>query len=218
MECHQAQQLFPASLSGELSDQSVVALREHCEACERCRAELNALSQTWTLLGRWPDAEPAPEIGTHLRRQIRRMALRESTLTVRGWTPAVLAGVIGVALSLGLSLLVPYSLLVSLCRQVFQVSDPHGAPYLVAGIIYGAPLALGALIALTRPAAWGFLRSLQATLLFLLILAPYAIVQCREFPPALQLAFLSGMGVGALLGAAGGVWLGRHRPFAQPQT
>lgn len=218
MECHQARQLFPASFSEELGDHDLAALREHCEACESCRAELNALSQTWRLLGRWSDAEAAPAIRTRLLRQVHRMALRESILTVRGWTPAVMAGVIGVALSLGLSLLVPYSLLVSLCRQAFQVSDPHGAPYLVAGMIYGAPLAFGALIALRRPAVWGFLRSLEATVLFLLILAPYVIAQCREFPPAFQVAFLSGMGIGALLGSGSGVWLGRHFPFAHTQT
>lgn len=217
MECHQARQLFSAFVSGELGD-DLAALREHCGACEGCRAELNALSQTWTLLGRWPDAEPAPEIGTRLRRQVRRLAFRDSILTVRGWTPAVLAGVIGVALSLALSLLVPYSILVSFCQQVFQVSDPHGAPYLLAGMIYGAPLALGTLIALKRPAAWGFLRSLEAAILFLLILAPYAIAQCREFPPALQVAFVTGMGMGALLGSVSGVWLGRHLPFGQSQT
>lgn len=217
MECQQARQLLVASLSGELGDHDLAALGEHTEACGDCRAELNALNQTWVLLGRWHDAEPSPAIRTRLVRRVRRLALRESLLTVRGWTPAVLAGVIGVALSLGLSLLVPYSLLISLCQQVFQVSD-HTGLHLMAGMIYGAPLAFGVLIALRHSVAWGFIRGLEATLLFLLILAPYAIVQCREFPPALQVAFLSGMGVGALLGSMSGVWLGRRFPFAQPQT
>jgi hypothetical protein len=127
-----------------------------------------------------------------------------------------MAGVIGVALSLGLSLLVPYSLLVSACQRVFQLPEPNLASYVMAGTIYGLPLALGALVALRRLA--GFLRSLEAAVLFFLILAPYAIVECREVPPALQGAFLSGMGVGALLGSAGGVWLGRRFGYLQPQT
>jgi len=214
MECQQVRELFLASLSGEPGDHDF-AVREHCDSCEGCRAEVDSLRQTWALLGRWPDAEPLPAIGTHLVRRVRWLALRESLVTVRGWTPAVMAGVIGVALSLGLSLLVPYSLLVSLSQQVFQVSD-HTGPYLMAGMIYGVPLAFGALIALRRPVFLGFLRSLEAAVLFLLILAPYVIAQCREFPPALQIAFLSGMGGGALLGSASGTWLGRHFPSAQP--
>lgn len=215
MECQQARELFLASLTREPGDYAP-AVREHCEACEGCRAELNALSQTWTLLGRWPDAEPSPAIRTRLVRRVRWLALSESLLTVKGWTPAVLAGVIGVALSLGLSLLVPYHLLISLCQQAFQLSD-RGAPYLMAGMIYGAPLAFGTLIALRHPLAWGFVRGLEATVLFLLILTPYAIAQCREFPPALQISFVTGMGIGALLGSVSGVWLGRRLPFAQPR-
>lgn len=217
MECQQARELFLASLSGEPGDHDS-AVREHSEACESCRAELNALRQTWALLGHWPDAEPTPAIRTRLVRRVRRLALSESLLTVKGWTPAVLAGVIGVAVSFGLSLLVPYHLLVSLCRQAFQLTDPHAGPYLIAGMIYGAPLAFGALVALRRPLAWGFVRGLEATFLFLLILAPYAIAQCQEFPPALQISFVTGIGIGALLGSLTGVWLGRHFSFAQPQT
>lgn len=218
MECQQARQLLVASLSGELGDHDLAVLREHCEACEGCRAELGALRQTWARLGDWPDNEPALEIGTRLVRRVRWLALRESLLTVRGWTPAVLAGVIGGSVSLGLSLLVPYSLLVSVCQRVFPLAEPTLAPYVMAGTIYGLPLALGAVVALRRPAVWGFLRSLEAAVVFFLILAPYAIAQCREFPPALQVAFLSGMAVGALLGSLSGVWLGRRFPFAQPQT
>jgi hypothetical protein len=216
MECQQARQFLVASLSDDLADRDLAALREHSDACEGCRAELSALRQTWGLLGHWPDAEPAPVVGKRLVRRFRWITFSDSILTARGWTPAVIAGAIGVSLSLGLSLLVPYSVLVSLCQQAFQASD-HAGPYLMAGVIYGAPLAFGALIALGRPAAWGFVRSLEATILFLLILTPYVIAQCREFPASLQVAFISGMGIGALFGSGGGAWLRRQLPFARPE-
>lgn len=217
MECHEVRDRLLALLL-ERHRRPPEPLAQHLEGCEGCRAALEDLGRTWVLLAQWPDVEPSPALGTRLVRRVRWLALRESLLTVRGWTPAVMAGVIGVAVSLGLSLLVPYSLLVSLCQRLFQSPEPNLASYVMAGTMYGLPLALGALVALRRPAVWGFLGSLEAAVLFFLILAPYAIVQCREFPPAFQVAFLSGMGVGALLGSAGGVWLGRRFGYPQPQT
>jgi len=153
-------------------------------------------------------------------RRVRRQLLRESVLTVSGWTPAVLAAVIGVGLSLGLSFLIPYSFLVSVCRQALQVSDPHAAPYLLAGMAYGVPLALGVWIFRRRVLSGALISSLEASLLFLVILAPYVIAQCREFPPALQVAFVSGLWGGALVSSLAGLGLARLVPFGkiQPYT
>lgn len=217
MKCHLARELFLASLSREPGDYASRS-GSTTRSAWSVGPSSGPCARRGGLFGRWPDAEPAPGIRARLVRQVRWLALRESLLTARGWTPAVLAGVIGVALSLGLSLLLPYPLLIFLCQQAFQVSDPHAGPYLIAGMVYGAPLAFGALVALRRPVTWGLIRGLEATVLFLLILAPYAIVQCREFPPALQVEFLSGMGIGALLGSVGGVWLGHQLPFSQRRT
>jgi len=217
MECEEVRDRL-AELLLEGNQRPPQPLARHLEGCQGCRAALEELTRTWALLGASTDVEPSPAVRTRLVRRVRSLALRESLLTVRGWTPAVLAGVIGVALSLGLSLLVPYSLLVSVCQRVFQLPEPELASYMMAGMIYGLPLALGALVALRRLEVWGFLRSLEAAVLFFLILAPYAIVQCREFPPVLQAAFLAGMAIGALVGSGCGVWLGRRSGYVQPQT
>jgi predicted anti-sigma-YlaC factor YlaD len=189
------------------------AVARHLEGCEGCREEVDALSRTWTLLGQWPESTPGEEVRSRLLRRIRRQLLRESVLTVSGWVPAVLASVIGVGLSLALSLLVPYSSLVSLCREALQLSDPHAAPYLLGGMAYGLPLALGVWIFRRRALRGALIGSLEASFLFLVILAPYVIAQCREFPPALQVAFVSGLGGGAVVASLAGLWLARLAPL-----
>lgn len=178
----------------------------HLETCADCRAELEALRGTWALLDRWPGAAPPPAaVRTRVLREVRRRALRESVLTLRGWAAAAQAALIGIAASLVLSLLVPYPLLVAWCRQALQGSDVDALPYLVAGAAYGIPVALGVWL-LRRGTA---VRAVEASVLFLGILAPYVIIQCREFAPALQVAFVSGLGLGAVLWAFAGLWLAR---------
>jgi hypothetical protein len=146
---------------------------------------------------------------------VRRELFRESVLTFRGWVPAVLSAAAGVGLSLVLSLLLPYSVLVTLCRQALQVSDPHAAPYLLAGMAYGLPLGLGTWILGQRAGGRAAVRSLEASLLFLVILAPYVIAECREFAPALQVAFVSGLAGGAVTSSLAGLWLARLIPFGR---
>jgi len=217
MECERVgDQLLALLPSGE-GRQWPEPVTRHLEGCEACRAELEALSQGWALLGSWPEALPREEIGADLARRVRRQLVRESVLTVSGWTPAVLAAVIGVGLSLGLALLVPYSILVSLCRQVLQVSDPHAAPYLVAGMAYGVPLALGVWILRQRVLSGALIGGLEASLIFLVILAPYVIAQCREFAPPLQVAFVSGLVGGAVVSGVVGLWLARLVSFGRLQ-
>lgn len=211
MDCEQVRNqvlaLLPAG--GPRSD----PVEQHLERCEGCRTELKALRQTWVLLGHWPEAEPEPGVGARVAWRVQRRLLRESVLTVRGWVPAVLASVIGVGLSLGLSFLVPYSFLVSLCRQALQVSDPHAAPYLLAGMAYGVPLAFGVWILRRQVVSGVLIGGLEASLLFLVILAPYVIAQCREFPPSLQVAFVSGLAAGAVVSSLAGLGLTRLVPF-----
>lgn len=217
MQCEQAREQFSALLRADEGVQWPEALSRHLRGCQDCRAELNGIQETWRLLGQWPEAEPAPGVGTRVASQVRRQLLRESVLTVSGWTRAVLAAVVGVGVSLGLSLLVPYSLLISLCQQALQVSDPHTVPYLLAGMAYGVPLALGVWI-LRGQALSGVIGSLEASALFLVILAPYVIAQCREFAPPFQAAFVSGLAGGAVVSSLVGLWLARLVSFGRIQA
>ncbi|MBI2554266.1 MAG: hypothetical protein HYV92_07560 [Candidatus Rokubacteria bacterium] len=190
-------------------------LVRHLEACQGCREAVEDISRAWVLLGQWPDAEPGAHVRARLLKRVRRELVRESVLTLRGWVPAVLTSAMGVGLSLALSLLVPYSVLVKLCRQALQVSDPHAAPYLLAGMVYGLPLALGIWILRRQALTGALIGSLEASLLFLVILAPYVIAQCREFAPPLQVAFVSGLAGGAVTSSLVGLWLARLVPFGR---
>lgn len=193
------------------------SVREHLAACEACRLELEALRQAWTALARWPEVSPAAETKQELRRRVRRQVFKEAVLAARGWTPAIFAAVVGVGLSLGLSLLVPYAVLVTWCQRLLEASDSYPGAFLVAGIAYGAPLALGAWSIGRGVPRGALLRGLEASLLFLLILVPYVIVQCREFAPLLQIVFVSGLGGGAVGSSLAAVALGRWAAFGRFQ-
>jgi len=181
---------------------------QHLERCEPCRGEWEGLARTWALLGRWPDESPAEEIRGRLVRRIRLQLLKEALLSI----PPVLAAVIAVALSLGLSLLIPYPFLVSLCRVALRASEAHVAPYLVAGMAYGVPLAAGVWVLRKRVLSGALVGSVEAALLFLVVLAPWVLIQCRDFAPLLQAAFLLGMGAGAVASSLVGLGLTRLAP------
>ncbi len=189
------------------------SVTRHLEGCTACRTELGDLSRVWAALGQRPPLVPSPEIGAHLMRQIRWQRSRAAVLTLSGWVPAVLAAAVGVGMSLTLSLVVPYSALVALCQEALGVSDRHAEPYALAGIAYGAPLALGAWILRRRLVSGALIGGLEASLLFLVILAPYVIAECQEFAPVLRGAFLSGLGVGALGSSLAAIGLNRLAPL-----
>ena len=212
MECQQVREELASGLVMETGGIWPEPVARHLEACATCRAELDVLRESWTALAQWPEARPGEEVRERLLRQVRRRLAKEAVFTVSGWTPAVLAAVVGVALSLGLSLLVPYSVLVSLCREALQVADSHPGAFLIAGMVYGAPLAVGAWLILRRAVVGAVVGSLEASLLFLLILAPYVLVQCREFSPSLQVAFVSGLGGAAVISSLAGLGLARLVP------
>lgn len=215
MDCEQIRKEVVTWLGERAGRQWPVPLARHLEGCEACRVEVNALQEAWTLLGRWPETSPTPEIRSSLVLAVRRKLLRESLLTARGWVPAALAALVGVALSLALSLLVPYSLLVSLCRQALQISDPHPAAFLLAGVAYGLPLAAGVGLIRRRTPGSPVIGSFEASVLFLLFLAPYVIIQCRGFAPVFQAAFVSGLTSGAVGSSLAGLWLVRRGRFPQ---
>jgi hypothetical protein len=209
MECERVRDQFLDALVAGGADPWSELVTRHVEGCDGCRMELDGLSQIWATLGQLPDVAPSEEIRRRLVRNVRRQLVRESVLTVTGWAPAVLAGAVGVGLSLALALLMPYSRLVSWCQQALELSDPHAAPYLLAGMAYGLPLALGGWIFRRRALSGAVIGGLEASVLFLVILAPFVIAQCREFTPLLQGAFVSGLGVGAVSSTLMGLGLAR---------
>ncbi|MBI2466877.1 MAG: hypothetical protein HYV62_03515, partial [Candidatus Rokubacteria bacterium] len=180
-----------------------------------CRGELLALRETWALLGQWPETSPAEAVRARVVRGVRRQLLRESVLTVRGWVPAVLAAAIGVGLSLGMSLLVPYAVLVALCRETLAVSDLHAAPYVLAGASYGIPLAVAVWALRKRLLAGSVVGSLESSALFLVILSPYVIAACRDFAPPLRAAFVAGLAGGAVLWSLAGLGAARLGPLGR---
>src|SRR5262249_10170548 len=157
-----------SALGTREGDRSPESVRRHLEGCEGCRTELEDLSRVWAALGQLPETEPGPAVGARLMRRVRRQVIREAGLTVGGWVPAVLATVVGVTLSLGLALLVPYSLLVSLCQHALSGLPHEAAPYLLAGLVYGLPLAFGAGLVHRRAASGMLIGGLGASGLFLL--------------------------------------------------
>ncbi len=215
MDCEGVRDRVLSDLVTDAGDAWPDSVRRHLEGCEGCRSEVADSSRIWTALGQLPQAEPGPEVETRLMRRLRRQVVREAVLTVSGWTPAVLAAVVGVILSLGLALLVPYSFLVSLCQQALQVSDAHPGPYLLAGMAYGVPLALGVWILRQHALGGRLVGGVEASVLFLVILAPFVIAQCREFAPSLRVAFVSGLGVGAVGSTLAGLGLVRRIPFTR---
>lgn len=212
MECDRVREDLAWGLTGEVGGRWPEPVTEHLGACAACRAELEALRETWGLLAQWAEASPGEQVRARLLRRVRRQLVKESILTVSGWTPAVLAAAVGVGLSLVLSVLVPYSLLVSLCRETLQVSDSHAGAFLLAGMAYGFPLAASVWLIRKRALVSSVVGSLEASLLFFVILAPYVIAECREFAAPLRAAFVSGLAGGAVVSSLAGLAILRLSP------
>jgi hypothetical protein len=205
--CEQASEaLVDAVVSGQPEPEAAVG---HLTTCSRCANEFAGLRRTWQALGALPEANPGDVVRARLLRRVRRAAVWEVLCTWNGWGPAVVAAAVGAGLSLGLTLLVPYDLVVSLCQQLLQRSEAHVGPYLVAGAAYGLPLAAGAWVWRRRAAPGGVIGTLEASVLFLAILVPIAALQCREFGPAQQAAFVWGLAGGAVIFGLAGLGLTR---------
>ena len=213
--CEQTQDaLLDALVAGE--DASPPGpLAGHLAGCARCRAEWEASRQTWVGLRQLPEVVPGARVRVQLLRRVRQAMLREWLLTARGWLPAGLAAALGVGLSLGLAFLMPYDSLVSACQTVLQLSEAHPAPYWLAGVAYGVPIAVGSWVLRRRAAAGGVIGSLEASLLFVAILAPVVLVSCRDCAPPLRAAFLSGLGAGAVVASLVGFAATRLRHLAR---
>jgi hypothetical protein len=211
--CERIQEaLMDALVAGEGAPRP---LPDHLAACDACVAEWEALRRTWLALAPLGEVSPGEPVRARILQRVQRAMIREWLLTVRGWLPAVLAAALGVGLSLGLAVLVPYASLVATCRQLLQLGEGHAAPYWLAGMVYGVPLAAGAWILRRRVAAGGVIGSLEASLLFLAVLAPFVLASCREFAPALLAAFVSGLVTGTLTASLAGFGLVRWLPGAR---
>ncbi|MGH7374852.1 MAG: hypothetical protein ACREJY_11560 [Candidatus Rokuibacteriota bacterium] len=183
----------------------------HVETCVGCRAEIEGLSATWHLFEALPVLEPRAEVAVRLRRRLRWERARETLVSRERWQQAALAGVLGFVLSVLLGLAVPYQTMVALCNQLVSALLPTPAAYLVAGMVYGlVPMAAGAALLGRRGPRSGAVGLVEALLVFLVVLVPYLILRCSEFPPALLTGFIGGITLGALAGGAGGIWLRRH--------
>lgn len=202
MGCREVRARLVEWLSAGPAGPETKALRGHLDQCRACAEELAALRETWALLGRSPGLEPDPATGRRLLRRVRWWTLRDALLTTESWRAAALAAVVGAGLSIGMSLLLPYDTLVSLCRQLLVGVAPEPGAFLLAGAAYGImPLALGVFVGWRRGSPGSWLGATEATLLFLILLAPYVIVQCREFPLQVLVSFLGGLALGALGGS-----------------
>ena len=212
MECESAREMYVAALlDGRTASDAVTA---HVQTCATCAREVRLLGETWAALDALPLMEPSPAVARRLKRRVQWEAARETVASLEAWQRAALAGVAGFALSLVLSLALPYETLVALCRQVLAGGAPTPAAYLVAGFVYGLlPMAMAMGLQGQRGLASGFVGLLEAAAVFLLVATPYVVLACG-FPPPLLLGFIAGIALGAVLGGAAGVGVRRRMAWA----
>jgi predicted anti-sigma-YlaC factor YlaD len=213
MDCQSVRERYLEGLvAGRATSQEV---EQHLATCPACREETHALAGAWTSLAALPVQEPPREVARRLYRRVRWEGIRETLATIEAWQRAALAGVAGFVVSVMLSLLVPYDTMVALCEVIAPSSVPAPAAYLLAGVLYGLlPMLAGTALEARRPGVVGLTGTLEAVLVFLLVLTPYVLLLCGKFPAPLLAGFLGGIGLGAVLGGAVGAGLRRWHSFA----
>lgn len=213
MDCQAAREFYlEALIAGRAASQEV---ERHLATCPACRQELQTLAGTWTALAALPVLEPSPQLAGRLHRRVRWEAIREALVSIESWQRAALAGVAGFVVSVVLSLLVPYDTMVAFCQVIAPPSVPAPAAYLLAGILYGLlPMLIGTALEARSPHAVRLTKTPEAVLVFLLVLVPYVLLRCGEFPVPLLAGFVGGIALGAALGGAVGAGLHRRHSFA----
>ena len=209
MECREARERYVEALTAgrAVSDE----LDRHVAACLPCQEEARGLAAAWGALAALPLVEPGPEAGRRLRWAVRREVVRDGLASVEAWQRAALAGVASFLLSLVLSLLVPYQTMVAICEAIAPPGFPAPAAYLGAGLLYGLlPMLVGTALERLATPGFGFLGTFEASLVFLVVLVPYVLLRCGEFPLPLLAGFIGGIALGAALGGAVGTGLGRR--------
>lgn len=190
-------------------------VERHLAACPPCREETHTLAAAWAALAALPALEPSPDVARRLHRRLRWEGIREVLASTEAWQRAALAGVGGFVVSVVLSLLVPYETMVAFCQAIAPPSVPAPAAYLLAGVLYGLlPMLIGTALTARGARAVSLMGTLEAVLVFLLVLVPYVLLRCGEFPVSLLAGFVGGIVLGATLGSAAGTGLRRQRAWA----
>lgn len=209
MNCEAAREAFltACAAGSPASDEA----RLHARECPACVDEVQRLADTWAVLGALPLLEPSARASRQLRRRLRWEVARDALGSVGSWQRAALAGVGGFALSFILSLLLPYELMVALCRALVPETIPAAAAYLGAGFLYGlVPMGIVAGLQGRRGGALtGVVGMIEASVMFLAVVVPYVVAACG-FPPPLLVGFVGGIALGALGGGAAAMGLRRR--------
>lgn len=209
MNCEATREAFlTACVSGSPAPEEA---RLHARGCPACAEESRRLADTWAALGALPLLEPSASASRQLQRRLRWEVARDALGSVESWQRAALAGVGGFALSFILSLLLPYDLLVALCRTLASETMPAATAYLGAGLLYGlVPMVIvGGLQGGRGGALAGLVGVLEASIVFLAVVVPYVVAACG-FPPPLLVGFVGGIALGALGGGAAAMGLRRR--------
>jgi hypothetical protein len=210
MECEAARERYVEDLvAGQAASEEVA---RHLAGCPACREEVGALAGSWAALGALPVPDPSPEIARRLRRRVRRERLGEALRSLQAWQRAALAGVAGFAVSVALSLAVPYETMIRLCQALAPPSLPAPAAHLAAGILYGLlPMLVGSVVDTRGPRGVRLVETLEGVFVFLLVLVPYVLWRCGAFPVPSLAGFMGGVALGALVGGIAGIeWRARH--------
>ncbi|MBI3002353.1 MAG: hypothetical protein HYY54_01755 [candidate division NC10 bacterium] len=208
-----------AYLTEDLNLEVRVRLDTHLAECASCRTDMAALRDTWEALSALPAPSPAPDLE---RRVLAGIAPEVASLRARRLVPALrplrvpIAAFLAVLLSIGLSTLVPYEAAARLCRDALEglplasgLAEAAGA--FLVGLLYAAlPVLLIALLIARlnghRPLAQGG----WTAVVFVLVMAPYALAACSGLPAAFVTSLLGGLTAGAFAAGPGGFWLGRR--------
>ncbi|MBI2455706.1 MAG: zf-HC2 domain-containing protein [candidate division NC10 bacterium] len=213
MDCQAVRELYLEGLIGGRAASPEV--ERHLAACPACREETQTLAATWTVLATLPLLEPSRDVARRLYRRVRWEGVREALASIESWQRAALAGVAGFVVSVVLSLLVPYETMVAFCQAIAPPSVPAPAAYLLAGVLYGLlPMVIGTALEARSTHVIGLMGTLEAVIVFLLVLVPYVLLRCGEFPASLLAGFVGGIALGAMLGSAAGTGLRRRRAWA----
>jgi anti-sigma factor RsiW len=106
MNCRQVKRLLPPSLDEELSGRARDDVSAHLASCPACRSELEALKADIGLLELAGAPEVTPFLATRVMAEIRQRQTATARRSFRpGWVLSAAAGVILVALSLGVGTL-----------------------------------------------------------------------------------------------------------------
>jgi len=107
MNCRQVKRLLPPYLDEELSGRVRDGVSAHLASCPACRAELEALKADIGLLELAGTPEVTPFLATRVMAEIRQRQSVPARRAFRpGWVLSMAAGVILVALSLGVGTMV----------------------------------------------------------------------------------------------------------------